>query len=142
MVQLLCGLAFVAASSASTPGSVSLAGVEKIYVDSLGHDDEAVRFRRVLVENLAAAGFVVVDNRQTSDGVITGFLSLWVHHGSTHASATLALDAPDGRRLWDGEFKERFFSFTLSSDAVKVRAKDVVKRLQKDKEATARPPTR
>ena len=91
----------------------------------------------MLVENLAAAGFVVVDNRQTSDGVITGFLSLGVHHGSTHASATLALDTPGGRRLWDAAFKERFFSLTLNSDAVTVRADDVAKRLRKDKGAAA-----
>ena len=114
---------------------MSLAGVQTIHVESPGHDDEAVRFRRVLSEKLAAAGVVVDDDRQASDGVLTGFLSLWVHHWSTHASATLALDTPDGRRLWDAAFKERFFSLTLNSDAVTVRADDVAKRLRKDKGA-------
>jgi hypothetical protein len=120
---------------ATAQSSASLASIHRIYVDSMGQSDEAVRFRALLGEEFGKAGFTVADTPANADARLTGSLSLKIiKRGRTHAYVTVALNTPEGEQVWGGEFHEPFFRVTLSNDAVAVRARDIVKKFKTDQE--------
>ncbi len=133
-VQLICLLALTLEAVAGIQKVDSLADVHRIYVSAVGHDDETVRFRNLLEQDLAQEGFTIVEDASSADAVLSGVLSVRVLGGHSKAYASMSLKAADGSELWSGNFKEPFWRITFSGDAVKVRARDIAKKLHKDSE--------
>lgn len=115
----------------------ALAGVEKIYVGSMGQADEAERFRLLLEQELNRVGFRVVGRAEDADAILSGVLTVRVYADTSRARATVVLKSPDGEVLWSGDFEPRF-SFRAPSDTVKFRAQNIAKKLQKDRHRASR----
>jgi hypothetical protein len=123
----------LAPAGATTLQNSKLATVKRIYVDSMGQTDAAVRFRQLLRDDLGKAGFEVAATPATADASLGGVLSTRkVLRRRIHAYATVALTTADGGQIWGGYFREPIFRLTLSNDAVAVRARDIVKKLKAD----------
>ena len=136
MLHVFYAFVLMAASVHSADRS-ALAAVHRIYVDSMGHDEEAVRFRDLLRKDLAAAGFFVVDDPRHTDATLSGFVSIRVRHGYAKAYSTVTLTTADGRLIWGGDFGPAFRQ-SLSSDTVMLRSKDIAMRLKEDRETAVR----
>jgi hypothetical protein len=116
----------------------ALSNVHRIYLDSMGHDDEAVRFRSLLKQELTHAGFTVEDDSAKADSVLSGTLSVRVVAGYSRAFADVALRASDGATIWRGAFGPRFLRGRKSGDDTKNCAGDIADKLLKDfKQSTA-----
>jgi len=59
----------------------TLSDVHSVYVDSMGHDDEAVRFHSILKKELTHAGFTIEDDSAKADAVLSGTISIRVLAG-------------------------------------------------------------
>jgi hypothetical protein len=109
---------------------VPLADVRRILVSEMGNSDDASRFRDLLVEELAARGFTVVDSEEDADAILSGSIATQLQQGTTKARATARLKSPDGRPLWSDDFGVRFVvGFGRARDSVKLRAEDVASAL-------------
>lgn len=125
-------LAITGLVSPSQPAH-SLSDVHRIYVDSMGHDDEAARFRTLLKQELTHAGFTVEDDSAKADAALSGAFSVRVLAGYSKAYADLALRASDGTTIWAGKFGPRgFFRGHKGPDDIKNRASDIADKLLKD----------
>lgn len=113
----------------------TLSDVHSIYVGSMGHDDEAVRFHRMLKQELTHAGFAIEEDPAKADAVLSGTLSIRVLDGYSRAFCDVTLRAFDGATLWQSAFGPRFRRFwhgNRSRDDVKNRAGDITDKLLKD----------
>jgi hypothetical protein len=111
-------------------GDNALASVSKIYIGSMGQNDEAERFRILLDTELTKAGFTTVDAPEKADGVLTGALAVRVYADESVARVTVVLKTPDGKHLWDKDFEPHGHLGRI--DTVKLRAQDVAKALRKE----------
>jgi hypothetical protein len=123
---------------ATSQNPSTLGGIHRIYVDSMGGNDAAARFRALLGEELSKAGFLVGSTPSAADARLSGVLSTKkALHGHIRAYATVELMTPAGSQIWGGEFHEPRFRWTWSNDAVAVRARDIAKKLKADQQALA-----
>jgi hypothetical protein len=137
---LICMLLAMPGTANDSQPAHALSDVHHIYVDSMGQGDEAVRFRSLLKQELAHAGFTIEDDSAKADAVLSGTLSVRVIAGYSKAFADLAMRAPDGATIWQGRFGPRFWRGRRGNDDVKNRASDIADKLLKDsKLATAQP---
>ena len=133
-LALLAAGPSVAQSGSAVVGSsqiqlVSLHGIHRIYVGSMGQSDEAERFRMLLQDELGRAGFLTADSEQDADAILTGALAVRVYADESLARATVVLKDRGGARLWSNDFQPRFHFG--GKDTVKLRAQDVAKALKK-----------
>jgi hypothetical protein len=110
-------IALTICASASTP--------TKVYVGSMGHSDEAERFRMLVRTELEKLSIATVDNADDADAVLTGIIAVKVDE---RGHATLELKDRSGKRLWSGDFAPGIWA---RYDEVKTRAKKVAKELKK-----------
>ena len=106
--------------------------VRKIHVGRMGDSDESERFRLLLEEALTAKGFMVVDQPEKADAVLTGALSVRVHDKKTRARVFVKLSTPAGVRLWGKDFGSRITSPFNRTEPVKLRAQDVANALRNE----------
>jgi hypothetical protein len=139
MTNLLVGILLAMPGTANDlPPAHALSDVHRIYVDSMGHDDEAVRFRGLLKQDLTHAGFAIEDDSAKADAVLSGTLSVRVEAGYSWAYADVALRASDGATIWQGSFRPKFFHGRQGDDKTKNCAGDIADKLLKDfKQSTA-----
>jgi hypothetical protein len=129
---LICILIAMPGTANDSQPVHALSDVHLIYVDSMGHDDEAVRFRSLLKQELTHAGFTIEDNSAKADSVLGGTLSVRVVAGYSRAFADVALRASDGATIWQGRFGPRFLRGRKSGDDTKNCAGDLADKLLKD----------
>ena len=121
-----------AANASQLQGQSELNAVRKIHVGSMGNTDESERFRLLLEEALTQEGFMVVDQPEKADAVLTGALSVRVHDKKTRARVYVTLSTPEGVRLWGKDFGSRFTSPFNRTEPVKLRAQDVANALRNE----------
>lgn len=116
---LVCMLLAMPGTANDSQPAHALSGVHRIYVDSMGQGDEAVRFRSLLKQGLTHAGFTIEDDSAKADAVLSGTLSVRVIAGYSKAFADLAMRASDGAAIWQGRFGPRFWRGHQGNDDVK-----------------------
>jgi hypothetical protein len=134
----ICFLLAMPATVNDAQPAHALSDVHHIYIDSMGKDDEAVRFRSLLKQELTHAGFTVEDDSAKADAVMRGTLSVRVLAGYSRAYADVALRASDGGTIWQGDFGPTFLRGRKGDDEVKNCAGNIADKLLKDlKQSTA-----
>jgi hypothetical protein len=134
----ICFLLAMPATMNDALPSHALSDVHRIYLDSMGKDDEAVRFRSLLKQELTHAGFAVEDDSAKADAVMSGTLSVRVLAGYSRAYADVTLRASDGGTIWQGDFGPTFLRGRKGDDEVKNCAGNIADKLLKDlKQSTA-----
>jgi hypothetical protein len=137
MTSLLILMMFATQGTANdSQRTHALVDVHNIYVDSMGHDDEAVRFRSLLKQELTRAGFTVEDDAAKADAVLGGTFSVRVVAGYSRSYADVALRESDGATIWQGDFGPRFWRGRKGGDDVKNCAGDIADKLLKDSKQT------
>ncbi len=74
--------------------------VQKVWVDKLGNNDDAERFRFQLAIELSKAGFTPWDTAEGADGIIKGTFSYQNFSDKSGASANLRIVSPDNKEIW------------------------------------------
>jgi hypothetical protein len=77
-----------------------LANVQRVYVDKLGNNDDAERFRSQLASELGRQGFTPSEQADGADAVIKGTFSFRDFGNKSGAAANLRVVNPDGKELW------------------------------------------
>lgn len=106
--------------------------VKLIFVGDMGKSDEADRFKLLLDEELQKRGFTTVTDATKADAILAGILSLRVYSDTSLARATVQLKSPEGKIIWSGDFEPKSAFFKRIDDTVKFRAQNVVDKLRKD----------
>lgn len=94
----------------------------KVYVEPMGQDHEAFRFRKLISDHLARLGFTVASEAGAADLVLITTLSTPVIDGETQAYASVEVRGPDRKVLWTGEFP-------ASEGWVQTKAREAVTKL-------------
>ena len=128
----ICMLLTMPAKANDSPPVHSLSEVHHMYVDSMGHDDEAARFRGLVKQELTRAGFTIEDNSAKADAILSGTISIRVLAGYSRAFSDVTLRASDGAALWQSAFRPRFWHGKQSGDDVKDRATDIAAKFLQD----------
>lgn len=135
-------LAVAATGAAKTQAVASLAGIRSIYVEPMGQDHEAVRFRKLLSDELTKAGFTIVaDADDGADAVLSSMLSTPVVDGHSRAYAEVELTRRNGPRVWGGDFPSRR-RWPSGQDYVKKLAEEVAGALRTAREKAGTAPPR
>lgn len=74
--------------------------VNKIFVDKLGNNDDAERFRFQLSRELASAGFTPLAEREEADAIVKGTFTYQNYGDKTGAQANLRLLSQEGKEIW------------------------------------------
>jgi hypothetical protein len=110
----------------------SLSEIHRIYVDSMGAcDDEAVRFRGLLKQELTHAGFAIEDDSASRCVAKRQFLGTsggWTLPGLRGCDAATT----DGATICQGGLGPRFWRGRRSGDDTKNCAGDIADKLLKD----------
>lgn len=119
--------------------------VQKIYVEELGTSDEAERFYLLLQDKLTKNGFVVVDESDDADGVLSGVLTVLpvnIYGGEPDIRITLQLKSPNDERLWTGNSNKSLYGalggFVLLpgvsryKEPIEFRADEIANKLRAD----------
>jgi hypothetical protein len=135
---LMCVFPAMAGTANDSQPAHALSDVHHIYVESMGHDDEAVRFLGLLKQELIHQGLTIEDDSAKADAVLSGTLSVRVIDGYSRGFADVVLRATDGATIWQGSFGPRFLRGRKAGDDIKNVAGNLVDRLVKDrKQSTA-----
>src|ERR1043165_1220940 len=135
---VLATLVSLTFSSWTSQGETRLHEVQRIYVGSMGADDEAERFRLLLEEELREKGFAVVDSPEKADGVLSGALSVRIHRNNSTARAYVTLHTAKGQKLWGRDFGSKLSNLFSLNEPVKLRAQDVASGLRRDWDKSAK----
>lgn len=74
--------------------------VQKVYVDKLGNNDDAERFRFQLGIELGKNGFTTWDDPDGADGIVKGTFSYRDFGAKSGASANLRIMSQDNKEIW------------------------------------------
>ena len=74
--------------------------VQKVYVDKLGNNDDAERFRFQLGIELGNAGFTTWPDADGADGVVKGTFSYRNFSDKSGAAANLRIMSQDNKEIW------------------------------------------
>ena len=74
--------------------------VQKVYVDKLGNNDDAERFRFLLATELSHQGFTPWDGVDGADGIIKGTFSYKNFGDKSGAAANLRIMSQDNKEIW------------------------------------------
>lgn len=74
--------------------------VQKVWVDKLGNNDDAERFRFQLAIELGKNGFTAWDEADGSDGIVKGTFSYKNFSDKSGAAANLRIMSPDNKEIW------------------------------------------
>ena len=103
-----------------------------VFVEPMGDDHEAFRFRKLLSDGLARNGFSIARERGEADVVLATTLSTPVVGGETRAYASADVRRHDGTVLWRAEFPDNDgWRQSRGRDAVTKLAEEIVAALQR-----------
>ena len=74
--------------------------VQKVWVDKLGNNDDAERFRFQLATELTHAGFTPWDQTDGADAIIKGTFSYRNFGDKSGAAANLRIMSQDNKEIW------------------------------------------
>lgn len=120
----------VAAGPVQDAGAQRPCRVRKVYVAELGSTDEAVRFRRSLVERLSKR-FAVVETQEEADAVLTAAVSA---RGNGRNGEVVfengMLKSQEGDLLWQGNFYYHYKKSFPGRGIISSSASDVAKNIR------------
>jgi len=127
-VVLVCAGSMAAGPQSSSPSP--LAGVHNVHVKPAGQDHEAIRFRKLLSDELRKAGLQIAAEERDADAVLSSTLSTPVVDGHSRAYAEVELADQRGQRLWGGDFPSRR-RWPSGADYVRKLAEEIASALKK-----------
>ncbi len=78
----------------------NLTTVQRLWVDKLGNNEDAERFRYQLAVELGHQGFTAADQAEGADGIIKGTFSFRNFTERSGAAANLRIVSPDDKEMW------------------------------------------
>jgi hypothetical protein len=124
------GILFVAVTAclAQYP---SLANVQRIYIDKLGNNDDAERFRSVGARELEHVGFSAASGPDDADAVVKGTFTFANWGEKSGGQLNFRLMSRDGKEIWAGSVADKI---KPGRDSVQWVAQEFSKQLKKRKE--------
>lgn len=92
-------LLIVIATSLAQERWANMSAVQRVWVDKLGNNDDAERFRSQLATELGRQGFTATD-QAGADAVIKGTFSFRDFGARTGGAANLRVMSPDDKEIW------------------------------------------
>ncbi|MFN2492048.1 MAG: hypothetical protein ABR501_04090 [Pyrinomonadaceae bacterium] len=145
---LLFSLSLISADVLAIPqgGQSSLYRVQKLYIENMGTQPEAVRFGMLLEDKLLEKGFTVVDKPENADAILSGAVSVTpvgIYRGINDFGVTVQLKSQTGERLWSGNFAGRIIILNPVAsikfrDVIEYRATELARKLRNDREKSAK----
>jgi hypothetical protein len=111
----------------------SLANVQRIYIDKLGNNDDAERFRSVGSRELDHAGFTAVSSPDEADAIVKGTFTFANWGEKSGGQLNFRLVTRDDKELWAGKVDDKI---KPERDSLQWVAAEFAKRLKKQKEQT------
>jgi hypothetical protein len=110
-----------------------LSSLKAIQVGTMGHTDDAERFRMIAEEQLSKKGFSIVDVPERAEAILTGVITIQNSaDGSSTEFTTVVLKGKDGVRLWSNDYcLWRPYSSIVKVDGVRFRAEVLANDIQR-----------
>ncbi len=137
LLAILWGILAVMSSCETAFGQSLLRGsaAPRLYVSSFGQSSDAVYIRNKLIRRLAEKGRIrIVDDPAAANVLLTGTAAMWLtgYYNSNpriryrtsadvpvyDAKMTVELEDKEGRCLWSGALKPRFWGSQYVSDSI------------------------
>ena len=131
-VGLIVLFAAVTACLAEYP---SLANVQRIYIDKLGNNDDAERFRSVGARELERAGFSTASQAEDADAILKGTFTFANWGEKSGGQLNFRLLSRDDKEIWAGSVADKI---KPGHDSIQWVAQEFAKQLKKRKEQTAK----
>jgi len=125
-------LAAVTASLAQYP---SLANVQRIYIDKLGNNDDAERFRSVGARELEHVGFATASSPDDADAILKGTFTFANWGEKSGGQLNFRLVSRDDKEIWAGSVADKI---KPERDSMQWVAQEFAKQLKKRKEQAAK----
>ena len=106
--------------------------VNKIFVNKLGNNDEAERFRFQLSRELANVGFTPLAEPDEADAIVKGTFSYQNWNDKSGAQANLRLLSQEGKEIWGLSVADK--KIDSNHDSGLWVAREVSKKLKEQKE--------
>jgi hypothetical protein len=113
----------------------SLANVQRIYIDKLGNNDDAERFRSVGARELEHVGFATASNADDADAILKGTFTFANWGEKSGRQLNFRLVSRDDKEIWAGSVAEKI---KPGRDSMQWVAQDFAKQLKKRKEQAAK----
>lgn len=113
----------------------SMAGVRRIYIDKLGNNDDAERFRSVAAQELNRAGFNAVSSADPADAVMKGSFTFANYGEKSGGQANVRMMSRDEKEIWSGSVADKIHPGKDSTGWV---AQELAKTLKSRKSAIVR----
>ncbi len=128
---LLSALILLAATSSASTSATAKSKIGRIYVGTMGDNDDAEQFRVMLQYELGRVGFKVVDFAPQADSVLTGLITDRVVGGKATSRVTVFLNGRNGKRIWTGESSGTPGEARSVEDIFRLRAQDIARSLKR-----------
>jgi len=113
----------------------SLANVQRIYIDKLGNNDDAERFRSVGARELEHVGFTAASSPDDADAILKGTFSFANWGEKSGGQLNFRLMSRDDKEIWAGSVADKI---KPGRDSIQWVAEEFAKQLKKRKEQTAK----
>ena len=113
----------------------SLANVQRIYIDKLGDNDDAERFRSVGARELEHAGFSTASQAEDADAILKGSFTFANWGEKSGGQLNFRLVSPGDKEIWAGSIADKI---KPGRDSTQWVAQEFAKQLKKRKEQAAK----
>ncbi len=109
----------------------SLSNVQRIYIDKLGNNDDAERFRSVGARELEHAGFSTASSPEDADAILKGTFTFANWGEKSGGQLNFRLVSRDDKEIWAGSVADKI---KPGRDSMQWVAQEFAKQLKKRKE--------
>ena len=113
----------------------SLASVQRIYIDKLGNNDDAERFRSVGARELEHVGFTAASSPEDADAILKGTFTFANWGEKSGGQLNFRLMSRDDKEIWAGSVADKI---KPGRDSMLWVAQEFAKQLKKKKEQEAK----
>ena len=113
----------------------SLANVQRIYIDKLGNNDDAERFRSVGARELEHVGFNTASGLDDADAILKGTFTFANWGEKSGGQLNFRLVSRDDKEIWAGSISDKIMP---GRDSMQWVAQEFAKQLKKRKEQAAK----
>jgi len=113
----------------------SLASVQRIYIDKLGNNDDAERFRSVGARELEHVGFTAASSPEDADAILKGTFTFANWGEKSGGQLNFRLMSRDDKEIWAGSVADKV---KPGRDSLQWVAQEFAKQLKKRKEQAAK----
>jgi len=113
----------------------SLANVQRVYIDKLGNNDDAERFRSVGARELQHIGFATASSPEDADAILKGTFTFANWGEKSGGQLNFRLMSRDDKEIWAGSVADKI---KPGRDSMQWVAQEFAKQLKKRKEQAAK----